>query len=257
VHLLKPCGFLYLCGNRRHFSASGDVTLFHVQPHTYERVAERVVQRCASGKRFVRRRKAVNPLRRSRKNSNQECSRFDTEILSTLAGCDAKPDSPPHLKDPENRLDSWKEIAVYLDREVRTVQRWEKREHLPVHRHLHRKMGSIFAFKHEIDSWRDSRSLSPVPSVSQKVMTELVAGAPLVFSEHSGPKEQTPMARLPRTPSWAWESVDSIPAIIYFRSDTTASPPHAGPPRYRAVVGVPSHRKSGMNFTTKRMAAKS
>jgi hypothetical protein len=199
----------------------------------------------------------VNPLRRSRKNSNQECSRFDTEILSTLAGCNAKPDSPPHLKDPENRLDSWKEIAVYLDREVRTVQRWEKREHLPVHRHLHRKVGSIFAFKHEIDSWRDSRSLSPVSPVSQKVMTELATGARLVFSEHSGTKEQTPMARLPRTPSLAWENVDSIPAIIYFRPDTTAFPTHAGPPKYRAVVGVPSHRKSAMNFTDKRMVAKS
>jgi hypothetical protein len=199
----------------------------------------------------------VNPLRRSRKHSNQECSRFDTEILSALAGCNAEPDSPPHLKDPGNRLDSWKEIAVYLDREVRTVQRWEKREQLPVHRHLHRKIGSIFAFKHEIDCWRTSRSLSPVSPVSQNVMTELATGAPLVFSEHPGPKEQTPMARLPRTPSSAWENVDSIPAIIYFRPDTAAFPPRAGQPKYLAVVGIPSQRESAVNFTAKRMAAKS
>ena len=32
------------------------------------------------------------------------------------------------------RLDSWKEIAAYLRRDVRTVQRWEERESLPVHR---------------------------------------------------------------------------------------------------------------------------
>jgi hypothetical protein len=44
VHLLKPRGFPYLCGNRRHFSASSDVTLFRVQPHTYERIAERVAK---------------------------------------------------------------------------------------------------------------------------------------------------------------------------------------------------------------------
>jgi hypothetical protein len=199
----------------------------------------------------------VNSLRRSRKNSNQGCSRFDTEILSTLAGCNVEPGPPLDLKKTGNRLDSWKEIAVYLDREVRTVQRWEKREHLPVHRHLHRKMGSIFAFKHEIDSWRRSRSLSPVPYAPQNGMTELVAGAPLVFSEHSGPKEQTPMARLPRTPSWAWENVDSIPAIIYFRRETAAFPPHAGRPKYLAVVGIPSHRESAVNLTAKRMAAKS
>ena len=37
------------------------------------------------------------------------------------------------LLDPDrDRLDSWKEIAVYLGREVRTAQRWEKREGLPV-----------------------------------------------------------------------------------------------------------------------------
>ena len=33
----------------------------------------------------------------------------------------------------EERLDSWKEIAAYLNREVTTVQRWEKREGMPVH----------------------------------------------------------------------------------------------------------------------------
>jgi hypothetical protein len=41
----------------------------------------------------------------------------------------------------EDRLDSWKEIAAYLKRDVRTVQRWEKREEMPVHRHLHDRMG--------------------------------------------------------------------------------------------------------------------
>jgi hypothetical protein len=45
----------------------------------------------------------------------------------------------PSLRTPqsEDRLDSWKEIAAYLKRDVRTVQRWEKREEMPVHRHLH------------------------------------------------------------------------------------------------------------------------
>ena len=39
----------------------------------------------------------------------------------------------------EDRLDSWKKIASYLKRDVSTVQRWERREVLPVHRHLHDK----------------------------------------------------------------------------------------------------------------------
>jgi TolB-like protein/lipoprotein NlpI len=51
-----------------------------------------------------------------------------------------------------NRLDSWKEIAAYLRRDERTVRRWEN-EGLPVHRHVHKKQASIYAYRTEIDSW--------------------------------------------------------------------------------------------------------
>ena len=51
------------------------------------------------------------------------------------------------------RLDSWKEIAAYLKRDVRTVHRWEHKEGLPVHRHPHQKRGSVYAFKAELDQW--------------------------------------------------------------------------------------------------------
>ena len=54
-------------------------------------------------------------------------------------------EKPPADKTPEKRLDSWKEIAAYLKRDVTTVQRWEKREGMPVHRHLHEKRGSVYA----------------------------------------------------------------------------------------------------------------
>ena len=57
------------------------------------------------------------------------------------------------------RLDSWKEIAAYLDRDVTTVQRWEKREGMPVHRHLHDKRGSVYALSSELDAWRHARKL--------------------------------------------------------------------------------------------------
>src|SRR5947208_8736574 len=51
------------------------------------------------------------------------------------------------------RLDSWKEIASYLRRDVRTVQRWEKQEGLPIHRIQHDTQGTVFAYKSEIDAW--------------------------------------------------------------------------------------------------------
>ena len=55
------------------------------------------------------------------------------------------------------RLESWKEIASYLNRSERTVRRWEAREGLPVHRLVHDKRGSVYAFPSELDAWRDSR----------------------------------------------------------------------------------------------------
>jgi Tol biopolymer transport system component len=57
------------------------------------------------------------------------------------------------------RLSSWKEIATYFDRDVTTVQRWEKREGMPVYRHLHDRMGSVYAFPPELDAWAQSRNL--------------------------------------------------------------------------------------------------
>src|SRR5450432_767231 len=85
------------------------------------------------------------------------------------------------------RLDSWKEIANYLGREVRTVQGWEKTEGLPVHRHQHARQGSIYAFKPELDAWRLKRAdpppAPPAPGRSRRgpafALTAVVAVAGL------------------------------------------------------------------------------
>lgn len=52
------------------------------------------------------------------------------------------------------RLDGWKEIAAYLRRTSRTVQRWERSEKLPVLRHRHAKGATVYAYRQEIDLWR-------------------------------------------------------------------------------------------------------
>ena len=57
----------------------------------------------------------------------------------------------------EPRFDSWKEIASYLGRGVRTVQRWEREEGLPVHRLGHAKRGSVYASRRELTAWWESR----------------------------------------------------------------------------------------------------
>ena len=68
------------------------------------------------------------------------------------------------------RLESWKEIAVYLDRDTSTVRRWEKTEGLPVHRHLHEKQATVYAYPSELDGWLESRrpkeGSHPAPSKS-------------------------------------------------------------------------------------------
>jgi Tol biopolymer transport system component len=72
-----------------------------------------------------------------------------------------------------DRLESWKEIAAYLKRDIRTVQRWEKKEGLPVHRHAHDKRASAYAYRLELDSWRERRQPvkkiepSPNPTIEQ------------------------------------------------------------------------------------------
>lgn len=66
--------------------------------------------------------------------------------------------SPPSRSDDRGtRLDSWKAIATYLGRDIRTIQRWESRDQLPVHRLQHSKMGSVYAYASELDAWRDAR----------------------------------------------------------------------------------------------------
>ena len=82
------------------------------------------------------------------------------------------PDDPPAQpspgsgQSPEGRLDSWKEIAAYLGRGIRTVQRWEQEEGLPVHRLAHEKRGSIYARREELNAWWESRRLTLAPPSS-------------------------------------------------------------------------------------------
>jgi len=73
-------------------------------------------------------------------------------------------------------LRSWKEIAVYLHRDVRTVQRWEKYEDMPVHRQVHRTAATVVAFKWELDAWqknrRHTRKMLRKPVVARRTVQE-------------------------------------------------------------------------------------
>lgn len=53
-------------------------------------------------------------------------------------------------------LSSWKEIAQYVGKGVRTVQRWEREAGLPVRRPQGEGKGKVLAFPNEIDGWMHS-----------------------------------------------------------------------------------------------------
>jgi hypothetical protein len=65
--------------------------------------------------------------------------------------------SPKNTQPATARLDSWKEIAVYLNRSPRCVQRWEKNLELPVHRIEHAEGYTVYAYVPELEAWRQRR----------------------------------------------------------------------------------------------------
>jgi len=89
----------------------------------------------------------------------------------------------------DGRLDSWKEIENYLNRGARTVQRWEREAGLPVHRLQHEKLGSVYAWRGELDAWWKGRG-----SQLDKPAGEVCAAAPsiavLPFADLSQEKSQ-------------------------------------------------------------------
>jgi hypothetical protein len=62
-----------------------------------------------------------------------------------------------------DRLESWKEIARYLRRDVRTVQRWEESDGMPVRRLRRAHRAIPYAYKTELDTWWTSRSTADPP----------------------------------------------------------------------------------------------
>src|SRR6266436_2983584 len=84
------------------------------------------------------------------------------------------------------RLESWKEVAAYLGRDVTTVHRWEKREGLPVHRLHHSRLGSVYAYTAELDAWRNERvagaanggmAATQAPQIVRRIWTVVTVAA--------------------------------------------------------------------------------
>ena len=89
---------------------------------------------------------------------------------------------------PAGRLDSWKEIAAYLGRGARTVQRWEREEGLPVHRLRHDQGSTVFAYKSELDAWLARQPAAALPPPPEQEPAASIGVLP--FTDMSREKDQ-------------------------------------------------------------------
>src|SRR6266576_6465379 len=96
---------------------------------------------------------------------------------------------------PGKKLDSWGEIASYLGREVRTVQRWERTEGLPVNRHEHKKKSTVYAYAGELDAWIKQRQPKDDPEADDAFAREQE------LSSTDSPIESVSPHVTPQTPS--------------------------------------------------------
>ncbi len=84
----------------------------------------------------------------------------------------------------DNLLSSWKEIAVYLDCDIRTCQRWEKKFGLPVYRVDEESGSRVYTYKDELDNWlksRNNKNSSPSKAKSQKLQQQILLFVLLPF----------------------------------------------------------------------------
>ena len=143
-------------------------------------------------------------------------------------------------KPSEDQLDSWKEIAAYLGRDVTTVQRWEKCEAMPVHRHVHDKRSSVYALISELDAWRKSRKPRLDENNQPQVQNELAS--PAVVSSGPISKPSSPL-RLRR-----WLAVAATVAIglvvvayVILRGHTAV----VAQPKIRSLAVLPLKNMTG------------
>jgi hypothetical protein len=71
-------------------------------------------------------------------------------------------------------LNSWKEIAGYLGRGVRTVQRYERELNLPVRRLSYKCRGSVLAFTKDLDVWLNQAAREQAPPIDLRISAEVL-----------------------------------------------------------------------------------
>lgn len=144
-------------------------------------------------------------------------------------------------------LNSWKEIAAYLDRDVRTVMRWEETRGLPVHRLPGGPKSAVYALKSELEAWRKGRKLAlldlkeeshpemlpavgPPPRGARKARIAILATGGLLLagvgaavawrlSQNPGGTAPYPMTRVTYDRVATWPAISADGKLLAYASD--------------------------------------
>jgi hypothetical protein len=109
--------------------------------------------------------------------------------------------SPPVAK--AKVLNTWKEIATYMGRGVRTVQRYERNFHLPVRRVGGKSRKSVLADSRDLDAWLRSAALGESTSTSNVVSFQALTTIPHAVTEAKGLREQCDLLRAANREIWS------------------------------------------------------
>ncbi len=144
-------------------------------------------------------------------------------------------------------LESWKEIAAFLGRDVRTCTRWERELGLPIHRLEGSPKARVFAFRRELEAWLETKLHGHDGERGPAALSSSFAGTPLrrlalklglIRIVPPPPRRSAPPPALTRVPP-----LSSRPARIAFRPRffVAASVPAlaAAAMAYRAIVPMP------------------
>ena len=72
----------------------------------------------------------------------------------------------------EGLLQGWKQIAAYFDKDIRTIQDWEKKYNLPIRRDSPGKKPRVYALIQELEIWGKSNKVGELNGGRQKYQEE-------------------------------------------------------------------------------------
>ena len=144
-----------------------------------------------------------------------------------------RPASARDAHDRRTRLDSWKEIAAYLQRDVRTLQRWEKTAGLPVRRMQKPGLRAVYAYTADLDEW--IRAQDPrATETAEEIVDATSATTP------------PPPARVTTKRPQRWVLYAGVAAVLVMTASFALrprAPAPFGPFTARPITSEPGHER--------------